>query len=174
MKKGTKKTRNDPPIAPQYLAPNSNNDPLLDRIAAGANLRILATELGITPQSLWQRLRNDPAYYAALEVRHATKLDDAEQAIEDSSDRTDVARARVKWSATAWRAERECPGTWGQQQATVAVQVNVNPNQSYNQMADGQRLEFAQRVALILSGAEAAKTEEKPIESVPVKLPAGK
>jgi hypothetical protein len=114
---------------------NIDKSAILDRIAAGEYVPAIAQSLGVSKQALAQSLAayDQDAYLRAREVAAEIRLDEAVMAIEsvsaDMSDREglaraqiDLARARERFRAVAWRAEREHPGRWGiRQQITHEV-----------------------------------------------------
>lgn len=98
-----------------------NRDAIIEQLATGKRLSDIIPALGLaSPNSISHALKADPEYRAAIESGFACRLDQAEDSIEKASDQLDVARARARFQSVAWRAERECPATWGQR-STVAV-----------------------------------------------------
>lgn len=89
---------------------------VLDRIAAGEYVPAIAQEIGVSKQALAQALaRYDrDSYLQARETAAEIRLDEAAMAIEKAEDVIDLARARERFRAVAWRAEREHPQRWGQ------------------------------------------------------------
>jgi hypothetical protein len=109
---------------------------ILDRIAAGEYVPAIAQSLGVSKQALAQSLAayDQDAYLRAREVAAEIRLDEATMAIEravidekgnrkEASDaQLDLACARERFRAVAWRAEREHPSRWGiRQQITHEV-----------------------------------------------------
>ena len=92
---------------------NVDDDAIIAQIANGAYLGQIAAQLGVSKQAVSQRLAKNPNYRPALEHRYQAQLDDAQQAIEVAGDAIDIARARERFRAVAWRAEREFPARWG-------------------------------------------------------------
>lgn len=96
---------------------NVDADSVIERIASGEYQSHIAAQLGIPKQSLHNVISKHPAYREALKLRNMAKLDQAQEAIEnpegESALAKDLARAREAFKAAAWRAERECPGEWG-------------------------------------------------------------
>lgn len=92
-----------------------DNDALIARIAAGEYVSHMAREFGVSDVALHLRLKGHPLYKEALRARNAAKLDQHQSGIEVARDPLSLARAREGWKAASWRAERECPGEWGQQ-----------------------------------------------------------
>jgi hypothetical protein len=110
---------------------NINRAHILDRIAAGEYVPALAQELGVSKQALAQSLAryDKDAYQAAREIAAEIRLDEATMAIEQAADTVDLARARERFRAVAWRAEREHPHRWGAKPST-AVQINGSDGMS--------------------------------------------
>lgn len=98
---------------------------ILERIAAGEYVPAIAESIGVSKQALAQSLArwDRDAYLAARETAAEIRLDEAAMAIEAARDQVDLARARERFRAVAWRAEREHPARWGTRPAT-AIQVN--------------------------------------------------
>ena len=86
------------------------------QIANGAFLKDISAMTGIDKRRLSEQLRKHPDYPAAKEAAIEVQLDDAQQAIDTAQDTTDIARARERFRAAAWRAEREVAHRWGQRQ----------------------------------------------------------
>jgi len=85
----------------------------LDQIANGAFLRDIAQTTGFQKQALSDALRKHPRYKSAKIINLEGKLDDAQQALEMAVDGRDIAAARERFRAAAWRAEHEAPELWG-------------------------------------------------------------
>lgn len=102
---------------------------ILNRVASGEYVPAIAQELGVSKQALSQFLakHDKDSYLAARETAAEIRLDDAMMAIEQATDPLDLARARERFRAVAWRAEREHPGRWGQRQQ---VTHDVGPDLS--------------------------------------------
>lgn len=98
---------------------------ILDRIAAGEYVPAIAESIGVSKQALAQSLArfDKDAYLAARETAAEIRLDEATMEIDRARDAVDLARAREKFRAVAWRAEREHPNRWGSR-PTTAVQIN--------------------------------------------------
>jgi len=97
-----------------------HRETILQRIAAGERLSDIAPTLGVSsPNAISKVLKNDPEYRNAIEAGFHRRLDVAEDAIKESTDNVDVARARARFQSVAWRAEREFPETWGQHQTLI-------------------------------------------------------
>jgi hypothetical protein len=96
---------------------------LIQRIAEGAFLRDLAKELGIDKRRLSERLRQHPGYEEAKQECIDTQLEEAQKALREARDTTDIARARELFRAAAWRAEREHPARWGQKTHVLVENV---------------------------------------------------
>lgn len=113
---------------------------ILDRIAAGEYVPAIAESIGITKQALAQSLArfDKTAYLEAREIAAEIRLDEASIAIENARDVIDLARARERFKAVAWRAEREHPNRWA---ARPATQIAIGGNEltvnvvSYSQHA---------------------------------------
>ncbi len=104
----------------QSALANIDPDYLIARITDGAYLRDLAAETGIDKRRLSEQLRKHPDYPAAKECAIECQLDSAQDALEVSSTPMDIARARERWRAATWRAEREVPARWAQK-SEIAV-----------------------------------------------------
>lgn len=102
-----------------------NDDEIINRIAKGEYQSHIARSLGVAPQSLHERISKRPEYKLALESRNLAKLDQAQERIETAPDLARVSMAAHEFKAAAWRAERECPATWGQQTANITINNNV-------------------------------------------------
>lgn len=88
-------------------------DSLIDQVAKGAFLKDLEAQAGVTRQRLSQILTQHPEYKLAKKSQLESRLDEAQGELDSASDALSLARAREKFRAAAWRAERECPGEWG-------------------------------------------------------------
>lgn len=88
----------------------------IEQIANGAFLKDLSAQTGVDKRRLSEQLRKHPDYTAAKEASIEIQLDDAQNAIESAREATDIARARERFRAAAWRAEREFPHRWGAKQ----------------------------------------------------------
>jgi IS30 family transposase len=103
-----------------------DHDNVIGRIAQGEYAANIAKELGVHHSSIYRQLAKHPEYEQAKEEAWHFRLDDALQEIEKAPDPCTLARARERFRAIAWRAERECPGKWGQKtQITGDLTVNV-------------------------------------------------
>lgn len=115
------------------IATNLDYASIIQRIANGEYASHIAQELGISPQILSYHLRKIPDWQQALESAHEVRLDSTDKQIEDAINQRDFDLARAcegLLKRREWRAERECPKRWGQQQAAqshapVAVQINI-------------------------------------------------
>lgn len=85
---------------------------IIARLAKGDRLSDIAPALQVSPNAISKVLKGDQDYRDAIEAGFHCRLDAAEQAIQDSDDQVDVARARARFQSVAWRAEREFPETW--------------------------------------------------------------
>lgn len=91
-----------------------NPDWAIEQISNGAFLRDISAQTGIDKRRLSEALRQHPNYQSAKIASITCQLDDAQQSIDSAVDSTDIARAREKFRAAAWRAERECRAIYGQ------------------------------------------------------------
>ena len=98
-------------------------DLIVARIGAGEYQSYIARQLGVSPQSLHSHISKHPDYRLALRCRNERKLDDAQAALDSDPD---LARARERFRAAAWRAGVECPDEWGQR-AQLDVNVDIGP-----------------------------------------------
>lgn len=108
---------------PGVLA-NIDTDEIIERIANGAIPARIAQELGVTKAAIYYQISDHPLYRKARQSGMATRLDEAEISIMDSRDQLSLSRARETFRATAWRAEREHPSVWGNQQNTIQINGN--------------------------------------------------
>jgi len=99
-----------------------NTDWAIEQIANGAFLKDLSAKTGIDKRRLSEQLRKHPDYKIAKECAIEVQLDNAQNDINNASDALDIARARERFKAAAWRAEREMPHRWSAQQ-TVTHEV---------------------------------------------------
>lgn len=94
-------------------------DEIIAGLAEGKRLSDL--NLGVSRQAISKVLKDDPEYRSAIEAGFTARLDEAEKAIENAAEQVDVARARARFQAVAWRAEREFPSRWGQKQEVATT-----------------------------------------------------
>lgn len=105
-----------------------DHDWAIDQIANGAFLRDLSAQTGIDKRRLSEQLRKHPDYASAKESAIECQLDDAQEAIRLAADQQDIACARERFRAAAWRAEREASHRWGaKQQIAQTVEHQVAP-----------------------------------------------
>ena len=109
----------------------------IQQIANGAFLKDISAMTGIDKRRLSEQLRKHPDYPAAKEAAIEVQLDDAQQAIDTAQDTTDIARARERFRAAAWRAEREASHRWGVKSEVThrlpdgpMLQINLSSHQS--------------------------------------------
>jgi hypothetical protein len=100
-----------------------NDDEILSRIQAGELIIDIAKSLGVAHSAISMRYADNPAYKFARETGVDTRLQDAEKEMEGAQDPLTLARARERFRAIAWRAEREFPHRWGQTKHLVVEQV---------------------------------------------------
>ena len=93
------------------------------------------------------------------------QLDDAQKALKDATEMTDIAQARERFKAAAWRAEHEMPQLFSTQRMLVTTNLPV-------QLDAMPQLELARRVAWILtSGAAAARAQAQAQLALPAPGP---
>lgn len=100
----------------------------LHRIANGEYQKDIAAEYGVSPPALHYKLKEySEAHQQAREIGIERRLEDAEQAIDKAEDALNLARAREKFRAVSWRAEREFPHRWSARQIVEQnVRVSVD------------------------------------------------
>ena len=114
-----------------------DHDQVIHRIAQGEYAVNIAKELGVHHSSVYRQLAKHPEYEQAKEEAWHFRLDDALQEIEKAPDPCTLARARERFRAVAWRAERECPGKWGQKtQITGDLSITVQINRGIDPTLD--------------------------------------
>jgi hypothetical protein len=106
-------------MAQQHALATVDPASILDRIANGEYAAHIARDLGVTKQSLHRKIRELPDYPQAREIGCEVRLDDCLAEFEDVDTKAetamaDLARARERFKAVAWHAEREFPHRWGQ------------------------------------------------------------
>lgn len=112
---------------------------IIQRLAAGQDLRQIAPDLGVSSAAISQYLAKDPAYRAAREQGIAQKIEECEEEIKTASDALNLARARERFRVVSWRAEREFPATWGQRQqfeSVVPIQIMIGVDLASHQSGD--------------------------------------
>lgn len=127
-------------------------DSIIQQVAAGALLKTVAQRLGVTPAAISQYLSKDREYLAARENGALARLEDQYQAINESDDALNLARAREGFRAASWFAEREFPDRWGAKQQ-IAMQVQIHSvdsllNDSARSVLDGVFTELPKSEAL--------------------------
>ncbi len=101
-----------PAMATPGALANIPADHVLDRISNGTVPQQLARELGVHHASIYRLLARLPEAREARKIGMACRLDNAEEAVLTSDERT-LPRAREAWRCATWRAEREHPAEWG-------------------------------------------------------------
>jgi AcrR family transcriptional regulator len=91
-----------------------NDEVVLSRLQAGEDAARIAEELGVHKSAIYHRYSNDPRYKPARKLGTHVRIDESEREIKDAQDPFTLARARERFRAVAWRAEREFPDEWGQ------------------------------------------------------------
>ena len=89
---------------------------LLSRIAAGENPARIAESLGVHKSAIYHRFEGNKDYERARFDGMGIRVEESEEEIAGAQDSFTLARAREKFRAVAWRAEREFPHRWGQKQ----------------------------------------------------------
>ena len=123
----------------------AHKESILSRMAEGETVTKIAKSLGLTHAAISMQLASDPEYQAAKVIHHATRLDNAEESIVDSTDAFTLARAREAHRAFSWRASVECSRIWGNQtQAQTAfgsqgITINIGDIKQ-DVVIDGQSL----------------------------------
>ena len=103
---------------------------LIQRIADGAHGSKLADELGVEKSAIYHRFRDNPAYQIARRYGAEVRLESSEREIQEATDPFTLSRARERFRAVAWRAEREHADRWGVKQQLTGpdggpVQVQI-------------------------------------------------
>ena len=106
----------------------ANRDSIIKQVAEGTRLTEIASKLGLTHSAISKQLASDPDYQQAKIIHHATRLDNAEMALECSEDQFTLARARELHKAYSWRASVEVARLWGNKQELTVNQVTVDIN----------------------------------------------
>ena len=99
-------------------------DSIIEQIYNGAVPAKLADSLGVHKCSIYRHLADHPEYSKAKKIGMHVRLDEAEQAVIESDERT-LASARERFRIVAWRAEREHSDTWGQRGPSITINNNV-------------------------------------------------
>lgn len=100
-----------------------DDEAVLARIQAGEHASKIAEELGVHKSALYHRYAGLPRYLQAREHGAEVRLEEAERQIEEAPDPFTLARARERFRAVAWRAEREFPARWGQKNHVTVEHV---------------------------------------------------
>jgi hypothetical protein len=100
-----------------------NDDEILSRIQAGELAARIAEELGVHKSAISHRYAGRPEYTQARELGTEVRLEEAENEITGAQDSFTLARARERFRAIAWKAEREFPHRWGQTKHLVVENV---------------------------------------------------
>ena len=89
--------------------------PILAQYLTEARTSDIAAQYGVTRPALnmWLLDRAEDAWKKAQVARALSRKESAEDDLEDAADPLTLARAREKFRAVAWRAEREFPARWG-------------------------------------------------------------
>lgn len=101
-----------------------DDDSILSRIEGGENPARIAHSLGVHKSAIYHRFANRPDYQLARKSGMHVRVEEGEDEISDATDPFTLARAREKFRAISWRAEREFPDTWGAK-ATLDVRVDL-------------------------------------------------
>lgn len=96
---------------------------LFDRIEAGENPSQLATALGVHKSAIYHRFSNRIDYKLARRFGMQVRVEEGEAEIGTAEDQFTLARAREKFRAVAWRAEREFPDIWS---TKPDISININ------------------------------------------------
>jgi predicted transcriptional regulator len=95
---------------------------ILDRVSKGEILREIASDLGVTKQSLHRYLKDDPEYQEAKREQAAAMIEEAKVETWAAREPADIARAREIARFAFRYAESVDPQTWGQKrELTVTV-----------------------------------------------------
>ena len=126
-----------------------HRDEIIERVSNGETVRQVAKSLGISHPAISQVLHSDPAYRQAIENCFAARLDESEAELSQAEDQLTVARARAKWQAISWRAERECPARWGK-----APEQTVNINLGAGELVQGNLAALLQKHSNVLDSVK--------------------
>lgn len=93
-----------------------HREEIIQGLSKGQRLTDIVQALQIPTDrfAISKALRSDPQYREAIEAGFEARLDTSEAELENI-DPSNVARARARFQAVAWRAERECRERWGAQ-----------------------------------------------------------
>ena len=107
---GIKRGKRQPPIAVIHRAE------ILARLYDGNQVKEIAAGYGITGEAITNVLSGDPEYVAARQQGIAARLEQHYAEMGEARDALALARARERFRASSWFAEREFSARWGQQQ----------------------------------------------------------
>ena len=103
----------------------TNKDAILIRIANGDKLSAIAKDFGVSVQNISKDIRQTPEYQDAQLAGIETRLDVAEDGLDDAKDILSLTRAREKLSHTRWLAETIGKSVYSKQLIQVAPVNNV-------------------------------------------------
>ena len=98
---------------------------ILERICQGEILREIASDLGVTKQSLHRVLKDDPDYEAAKHEQAASMIDQAKQETWAAREPADIARAREITKFAFRYAESVDPHRWGQKHEVTTINIDL-------------------------------------------------
>ena len=101
---------------------------IIEKVAQGVKLKVIAKDYGISAPALSQQLTNDPDYKQARIMGLSQRLDDRETEVEEASDMLNLARSKELLSHARWRCETEGRDVWSKQQP--AININLGNSQS--------------------------------------------
>jgi hypothetical protein len=107
-----------------------NAEPILTRLRQGETAREIAADVGVSHQALYEfLLRNAPEDWRWISASNSlSRMEKAEQAVDDAPDQVAVSRARESHSMARWSLERVARGMYGDNkdaQSGVTIQVIV-------------------------------------------------
>lgn len=109
-------------MAKNNILANVNDDDILSRLAQGELASHIAVELGVHKSAIYHRFEDRKDYKQAREYGMQVRVEESETEIATAQDVFTLSRARERFRAVSWRAEREFPHRWGQkQQVTVTT-----------------------------------------------------
>lgn len=104
-----------------------DDETILARLAAGEHASRIAHELGVHKSAIYHRYADRPDYQLARKHGTEVRIEESENEITTAADQFTLSRARERFRAVAWRAEREFPDRWGARtQITGDLQVTVH------------------------------------------------
>jgi AcrR family transcriptional regulator len=114
--------------SPQYGAlAIIDDESILSRLAAGELASHIAAELGVHKSAIYHRFADNQEYQRARTYGMEARLEDSETEITTSHDQFTLSRARERFRAVSWRAEREFPHRWGaKQQFAVSLPASID------------------------------------------------